>query len=331
MMSVGMILFLALGVFSSVMLVFVSELFWLWVMIDLSTIFLIPFLSAELEVKKSWYTGVATYFVVQFFGSASILYGILISWVYLIQDFHSWLIVWGFILKLGLVPFHLWVPRCFVNFHYGGIFIVGAAQKAFLVLAMPMFYSSTVCNFMVYSTAVASMLYGPVAMFNSSEVKPFLGYSSVTNTGFMVLCLFISIHVTSIYAFVYTTSMFFLSLILATGECEKLKSLGSDIPLFYKPGAASLAISFAGFPPFVDFFMKFLVLQSCMDSKMWISILVVLTSSFINLLVWIWMLSFASTGSSFEFYVEPSMWQKTVNLACVMWNSLGGLFLALIY
>jgi NADH:ubiquinone oxidoreductase subunit 2 (subunit N) len=83
---------------------------------------------------------------------------------------------------------------------------------------------------------------------------------------------------------------------MSTGECDDLKSLGAEVPDYYKSGASALFLSFAGFPPLVDFCIKFLVLQECIEIEIWAAICAVLVRSFINLLVWIWILSFSITG-----------------------------------
>ena len=49
----------------------------MWVILDLSTIFLIPYLVSKGVLATRWYKGVAMYFVVQFIGSAMIFYSII--------------------------------------------------------------------------------------------------------------------------------------------------------------------------------------------------------------------------------------------------------------
>lgn len=195
--------------------------------------------------------------------------------------------------------------------------MVGAAQKAFLILCMPVCLDNDACANILFIAAILRMVCGPVAIFNSANIKSFLAYSSITNTGYIAICIFVDFHITLMYAFVYSTRMFFLTVIMSTGECDDLKSLGAEVPDYYKSGASALFLSFAGFPPLVDFCIKFLVLQECIEIEIWAAICAVLVRSFINLLVWIWILSFSITGVNKSFLARGSAPRNWVNTGCV--------------
>nr|AWE09673.1 NADH dehydrogenase subunit 2 [Crassostrea belcheri] len=331
MQLLSMVVFLILSLLSSLVMLFVSSLFWVWVMIDLSTVFMIPFLAAEPRPKKTWFTGVATYFLVQFFGSMMILYGLLLQWTISANTACSIFLCFGFSLKLGLVPLHFWVARSFNNFHYGGIFIVGAGQKVFVIASVPMFHDMPACAYVFYWMAVGSMLYGPVAMFNAIAIKSFLGYSSVNHTGFLVVCSSFSLHMVYIYSFVYCVSMIFLTCILWSGDCSYIKDLGSQIPLYYKTGFMSLALSFSGFPPFIDFCTKFVVLQKSLEFGALLAVFGILASSLINLLVWIWVASIAASGVLEALTPKGTIGQNVLNISCIIWNMFMGLGFGMLY
>nr|YP_003345458.1 NADH dehydrogenase subunit 2 [Crassostrea hongkongensis]ABY26711.1 NADH dehydrogenase subunit 2 [Crassostrea hongkongensis]ACD35453.1 NADH dehydrogenase subunit 2 [Crassostrea hongkongensis]ACL80181.1 NADH dehydrogenase subunit 2 [Crassostrea hongkongensis]ACL80193.1 NADH dehydrogenase subunit 2 [Crassostrea hongkongensis]ACO40172.1 NADH dehydrogenase subunit 2 [Crassostrea hongkongensis] len=332
MQLLSMIVFLVLSIMSSIVMMFVSSLFWVWVMTDMSTIFMIPFLSAESRPKKSWFTGVATYFIIQFFGSVMILFGMVVEWAFSANSLCSFVMCLGFSLKLGLVPFHFWVARSFMYLHYGGIFVVGAGQKVFVVACVPMFSDVPACAYIFYGMAIGSMLYGPVAMFNAITVKSFLAYSSVNHTGFLVVSSGFGLHLVYLYSFIYCVSMFFLTFILWSGNCKLMKDLGSELPLYYKTGFLSIALSFSGFPPFLDFCTKFVVIQVAMEARASIAIFAVLASSLMNLIVWIWVTSLAaSSGMREAFTPSGSLGQNVLNISCVIWNLFMGMGFSMLY
>ena len=168
--SFGSILFVLLRLMFRLSIIFTLSLFWVWVMLDLSTIFLIPFLVCQGSSTARWYKGVAIYFVVQFIGRALILYSVIVFWISRLESYGEWALLIGFVLKLGLFPMHFWVPRVFANLHYGGIFIVGAAQKVFMICAVPIMFESRFCRLAVYFRALTRAIYGPIAMFNRNDV-----------------------------------------------------------------------------------------------------------------------------------------------------------------
>nr|YP_004300528.1 NADH dehydrogenase subunit 2 [Crassostrea nippona]ADE18726.1 NADH dehydrogenase subunit 2 [Crassostrea nippona] len=332
MQLLSMVVFLTLSIMSSIVMMFVSSLFWVWVMTDMSTIFMIPFLSGETRRKKSWFTGVATYFIVQFFGSAMILISMIIQWGSPTSPYCSALMCFGFSLKLGLVPLHFWVARSFIHFHYGGIFVVGAGQKVFIISAVPLFSDVPICANVFYWSAMVSMLYGPVAMFHAITVKSFLAYSSVNHTGFLVICSYFGLHLVFIYAFIYCVSMFFLNFFFWSGGCKLMKDLGTELPLHYKTGFFSIGLSFCGFPPFLDFCTKFLVIQLAIECQVPGVVVIILASSLINLVVWIWVISLAASCEMRESFTPTgSVGQNVLNISCVIWNLFMGMGFSMLY
>lgn len=313
-------------------MLFMSSIFWVWVMTDVGTLFLIPFLSAETRPKKSWFTGVATYFVIQFFGRVIILGGIILDWAIEAADWSRAMICFGFALKLGMVPLHFWVSRRFVYFHYGGIFIVGAGQKVFVVACVPLFSDVPLCAYAYYFIAVGSIIYGPIAIFNAIAVKSFLAYSSVTHTGFLVIGRFFGLHIVYAYSFIYCVRIAFLVFILWSGDCKFIKNLGSELPGYYKTGFVCIAIRFSGFPPFLDFCTKFVILQLSIEQDSTITIVAILTRSLINLIVWVWVLFIATSSEVKEpGFLRGTTGQNVLNISCIIWNLFMGAGFSILY
>ena len=164
-------------------------------------------------------------------------------------------------------------------------FIVGAAQKVFIICAVPIIFESNVCRLIAYARALTSVVYGPIAIFNSNDVKTFLAYSSINNTGLMIICNLVRTTLLGIYAFVYVTRILFLVLVFSKYNGERISGIGTRLPEFYSSGFYSIALRFSGFPPFTDFCLKFLVLMSCAEKRIWGLVCAILMSGFINLLV----------------------------------------------
>ena len=164
---------------------------------------------------------------------------------------------------------------------------MGAAHKVFAICVLPTDFGGRLCNSILYASALVRIIYGPVAIFNAVGTKPFLAYSSVGNTGFMVLCKCHALQYMATYAAVYCVSMFFLCLFMSSGSCENIKNLGSDLPGAYKLGFFFLCLRFSGFPPLVDFCVKFTVLQRSLEIISIYAIIAVIASRLINLFVWV--------------------------------------------
>nr|YP_009262504.1 NADH dehydrogenase subunit 2 [Saccostrea kegaki]ANI87168.1 NADH dehydrogenase subunit 2 [Saccostrea kegaki] len=324
---------MSLGVYFALLVDFVTSVFWVWVAMDLSTIFLIPFLCCGMSLTGMyrWYKGSATYFVVQFMGSASVLFSGLLLWEPSFGGMGLVLLITGFVLKLGLFPLHFWVPRAFMNFHYPGIYLTGVIQKIFLILAIPYVEEGHYMNDLMSLSAIMSILCGPIAMFNCTNIKTFLSYSSINNTGLMVVCFSLNKDLFAFYAICYSMSMMFLVLILSVCMSDTIKQMGATLPNFYFSGFLIMGLSFAGFPPFTDFCAKFAVAAGYVEYSMWLYVMVILASSVVNLLVWIWFSVMIIRAMPSEDSCEPTPVNLVINSGCILWNVVGGLILMLFY
>ncbi|YP_009162817.1 NADH dehydrogenase subunit 2 (mitochondrion) [Saccostrea cucullata] len=324
--SLAGMIFMLLGLYFALVVTLATSVFWVWVAMDLSTIFLVPFFCCGMSLTGlyKWYKGSATYFVVQFMGSASILYSGLMLWEFSFEAMGLTFLMTGFILKLGLFPLHFWVPRAFMNFHYPGIYLSGVAQKVLLIPAIPFLGTVSYLNDLLSLSAIASVLYGPVAMFNCTNIKTFLAYSSVNNTGLLVICMGMSKDLFVFYAICYSVSMLFLVLILSVCMSDTILQMGRTLPDIYLPGFMAMSLSFAGFPPLTDFCAKFVVVSSFVESNMWFYVAVILISSVVNLLAWVWVHVVVIGMMRHVDDSEPSVEDLLVNLGSFLWNVGGG-------
>lgn len=160
------------------------------------------------------------------------------------------------------------MPRAFINFHYPGIYLTGVTQKILLIMAIPYVEVVHYVNDLVRLRAVARVLYGPIAMFNCTNIKTFLSYSSINNTGLMVICFGVSKNLFVFYAICYSIRIIFLVLILRACMSDTIKQIGATLPNFYFSGFLVIGLSFAGFPPFTDFCAKFAVVASYVEYSM---------------------------------------------------------------
>ena len=198
----------------------------------------------------------------------------------------------GLAFKLGVVPFHMWVPDVYHGAPTAITLMIGGAPKlaAFAIvirlLVQGMLPLVVDWQQMLAVLAVASLLVGNLAAIAQTNLKRMLAFSTISQMGFMLLGLLAGVVAGdgANMANAYGSSMFYvvsyvlttlgtfgvILLLSRTGfESENindLAGLNQRSPLY----AAVMAVcmfSLAGVPPLVGFYAKLSVLQALLASS----------------------------------------------------------------
>jgi NADH-quinone oxidoreductase subunit N len=200
-------------------------------------------------------------------------------------------VVSGLAFKLGVVPFHMWVPDVYQGAPTSVTLMIGGAPKlaAFAICIRLLVEGMLPLAFdwqqMLLMLAAASLLVGNLAAIAQTNLKRMLGFSTIAQMGFLLLGLLAGVvngntngaaaaySAAMFYAITYvltTLATFGIMLLLSregfeSEEIADLAGLNQRSPLY----AAIMAIclfSLAGIPPMVGFFAKLSVLQPLIDS-----------------------------------------------------------------
>lgn len=213
-------------------------------------------------------------------------------------------LVAGLAFKLGVVPFHMWVPDVYQGSPTAVTLIIGSAPKlAAFAIVMRLLVSGLITlaqdwQNMLIILSVLSMAVGNLAAIAQTNIKRMLAYSAISHMGFMLLGVVTGLVGGDLrYApNAYSSAMFYvvsyvLMSVAAFGmilmmsragfeadELDDYKGLNKRSPWF---AGIMLMIMFsmAGVPFFVGFFAKFSVLQAVVASgQIWLAIVAVLFS-----------------------------------------------------
>ena len=213
-------------------------------------------------------------------------------------------LVSGIAFKLGVVPFHMWIPDVYQGAPTAITLFIGSAPKlaafamAMRLLVFGLFELAGQWQAMLMLLAVLSIAVGNLAAIAQRNLKRMLAYSTISHMGYMLLGLIsgvvgsdrqFALHAYS-SAMYYTISYVMMSLgafgmillLSRSGyEAENLddfKGLNQRSPWFAAV-MASLMFSMAGVPFFIGFFAKFSVLLAVVATgHVWLAVLAVLFS-----------------------------------------------------
>lgn len=213
-------------------------------------------------------------------------------------------LVAGLAFKLGVVPFHMWVPDVYQGAPTAVTLLLGGAPKlaafaiTFRLLVEGLFPLAVDWQQMLVVLAVLSMAFGNLTAIAQTNLKRMLAYSTISHMGFMLLGLLsgASHGNTDPVAFAanaYSASMFYsityvlttlgtfgvIMLLARSGfeaeNLEDLKGLNKRSPWFALV-MLLLMFSLAGIPPLMGFYAKLSVLQAVLAAdKVWLAIVAV--------------------------------------------------------
>ncbi|MEP7282217.1 MAG: NADH-quinone oxidoreductase subunit NuoN [Rubrivivax sp.] len=216
-------------------------------------------------------------------------------------------VVAGLAFKLGAAPFHMWVPDVYQGAPTAVTLLIGAAPKlaAFAItirlLVEGLLGLAPDWQAMLVVLAVASLVVGNIAAIAQSNLKRMLAYSTIAQTGFILLGLAAGVVSGNTLSAgnAYSSAMFYIVTYVLTTlgtfglimylsqqgfeseEITDLAGLGQRAP-WLAGVMAVFMFSLAGLPPMVGFFAKLAVLQALVSTSVtgyiWLAVFAVLMS-----------------------------------------------------
>jgi NADH-quinone oxidoreductase subunit N len=201
-------------------------------------------------------------------------------------------VVAGLAFKLGVVPFHMWVPDVYQGAPTVVTLMVGGAPKlaAFAIFVRLLIEGLLPLAIdwqkMLVILSIGSLLVGNIGAIAQTNLKRMLAYSTISQMGFVLLGLLSGVvnGNTLSAANAYSSSMFYvITYVLTTlaslgvimllsregfesEEISDLSGLNERSPLY--AGVMTIGLlSMAGIPPLVGFYAKLSVLQSLVTSN----------------------------------------------------------------
>ncbi|WP_294764673.1 NADH-quinone oxidoreductase subunit NuoN [uncultured Rhodoferax sp.] len=200
-------------------------------------------------------------------------------------------LVAGLAFKLGVVPFHMWIPDVYHGAPTAATLMIGGAPKlAAFAIVMRLLVEGMLplagdWQQMLMVLSIGSLLVGNLAAIAQTNIKRMLAFSTIAQMGFVLLGLMSGVvnGNTALGANAYSSAMFYVvSYVLTTlatfgvilllsregfesEEIADFAGLNQRSPLYAAVMTVCL-FSLAGIPPLVGFYAKLSVLQALVAS-----------------------------------------------------------------
>lgn len=217
----------------------------------------------------------------------------------------GWMLMVGFLFKVAVVPFHMWVPDVYegapapiTGFMTTGIKAAGFAAfvRVFIALGYGKDLEAAMegrLHDVLWVIALATMFFGNVIALTQTNLKRMLAYSSIAHSGYILVGMIAAPHSEAGFAPVlmylasYTVmnlgAFAVLSVIAGKGDTglnlHDLSGMARRHP-WLSFSLALFLFSMAGIPPTAGFSAKYYLLYSAVQAKeVWLVVLAVLCSA----------------------------------------------------
>nr|ABU48852.1 NADH dehydrogenase subunit 2 [Meropogon forsteni] len=246
-----------------------------WMGLEINTFAILPLISKPHHPRAIEAT--IKYFLTQAAASAMILFSSTINawhtgqWdiTQLTNPPSCLLLTMAIAIKLGLVPFHFWLPEVLQGSSLTTALILSTVTK--LPPISILYLTSHSLNPTLLTTmAVASTALGGWMGLNQTQIRKILAFSSISHLGWMTAIILYNPQLTLLTFYLYTllTTTTFLTLnTTKTLKLSTMMSSWSKAPMLNTTLMLTL-LSLAGLPPLTGFLPKWLIIQELTKQEM---------------------------------------------------------------
>nr|YP_010121800.1 NADH dehydrogenase subunit 2 [Callista chinensis]QRE83920.1 NADH dehydrogenase subunit 2 [Callista chinensis]QWM94239.1 NADH dehydrogenase subunit 2 [Callista chinensis] len=235
----------------------------IWAGMEINFMGVICFMSG-VYVEES--ESVMKYLIIQVIGSCFLLLGILTMVYWRFPLVSESFVIFGLMMKLGIFPFHFWVPGVMSSLSWAACFMVSVVQKVSPLWFLSNFMGDVSFCSLMEVLAVLTSVVGCLGGLGMLNYRVMLGYSSLVHLGFLVILCLSKLNLFWGYLGLYS--------ILNCGLMWSLWSLNIySYYNFIEEGGMSYYnelwwtslyfFSLAGIPPFSGIFLKVFFLVNC--------------------------------------------------------------------
>nr|UFY97899.1 NADH dehydrogenase subunit 2 [Hyalopterus amygdali] len=279
------IMFLIMLIFSTLMSISASNWLSMWMGLELNLFSIIPILN----FKSSIYSIEATmkYFLIQAFASILLLI-FLINKNFLFFNNNNTLMILPLLMKLSLMPFHLWLPSMLEGLNWFSCLLMMTWQKISPFIMISYLNMNKILIFLI-----ALILLNSIFGINQNSMRKILAMSSINNSTWMLFAILMNNNLWMNYFLIYSILNFLIIKILNNYNINYINQMKFfNLNFFFKLNLMMLIFSIMGLPPMIGFLMKWMLIKTLMYNNMYMIMIMLIMLTILNLYFYIKMTYF---------------------------------------
>nr|QOJ45127.1 NADH dehydrogenase subunit 2 [Allobates amissibilis] len=256
---------LALGTITTI-----SSFHWIlaWIGLEINTLAIIPMMTKNPHPRSI--EAATKYFLTQAAASALILFSstlnawILGEWALnnLMNPMSMIFLSIAISIKLGLAPFHFWLPDVLQGLPLQTGWILSTWQKL-APMAIILQLSQSINLTLIMFIGLLSILVGGWGGINQNQTRKILAFSSIAHLGWMIIIMKLSPSLSILNFSLYiimSSTLFYTFIIVNSMNISHLATTWTKVPALTALSLLSL-LSLSGLPPLTGFIPKWLIAQ----------------------------------------------------------------------
>nr|YP_010165808.1 NADH dehydrogenase subunit 2 [Didelphis albiventris]QRV59742.1 NADH dehydrogenase subunit 2 [Didelphis albiventris] len=243
-----------------------------WMGLEINTLAIIPLMTKPHHSRSI--ESAIKYFMIQATASMIILFSAIFNasttnqWItgQVSNTSASFMMTIALAMKLGLAPFHFWVPEVIQGIPLLSGMMLLTWQK---IAPISIFYqiSPSLNMSLLMILSITSTLLGGWGGLNQTQLRKILAYSSIAHMGWMTIIIMIYPSLTILNLILYLASTITMFMVLNQSSSTKINSLS----ILWNKSAPNMIIisltllSLGGLPPLTGFMPKWLILQELIN------------------------------------------------------------------
>nr|AAO43460.1 NADH dehydrogenase subunit 2 [Mystacina tuberculata] len=240
----------------------------IWIGFEMNMLAIIPILMKNYNPRSM--EASTKYFLTQATASMLLMLAVAINLLYsgqwtitkMINPTASIIMTLALAMKLGLAPFHFWMPEVTQGISLSSGLILLTWQKL-APLSVLYLISPSINTNMLLLMALASVAIGGWGGLNQTQLRKIMAYSSIGHMGWMTAILIYNPTMTLLNLSLYiamTLSTFMLFITTASTTTLSLSHMWNKMPLITTI-ILTLMLSLGGLPPLTGFMPKWMIIQ----------------------------------------------------------------------
>uniref|UniRef100_D0QW15 NADH-ubiquinone oxidoreductase chain 2 n=1 Tax=Crocidura negrina TaxID=685765 RepID=D0QW15_9EUTH len=245
-----------------------SHWFMTWLGFEMNMMAIVPILMKKYSPRSM--EAATKYFLTQATASMILMLAIIINLMYsgqwTIKNMENYtastLVTIALVMKLGLAPFHFWVPEVTQGVSLNSGLILLTWQKIAPLTLLCQIYSSINTNLLLLMS-LTSIMIGGWGGLNQTQLRKIMAYSSIAHMGWMMTILIYNPNLSLLNLLIYifmTSSMFMLLIFTSTTSTLSLSLTWNKTPIITITSLITL-LSLGGLPPLTGFMPKWMIIQ----------------------------------------------------------------------